>query len=306
MMSLELELKFLLGPADAAALPELLALYGEITAAPVSALLNAYFDTPAQWFRQHDMGLRTRQKQGRFEQTIKLAGQHHGALQVRPEYNLPCAGVRPQLSDFPAEIWPLATDLAQLQAELIELFRTDFSRQSWLLRTRHAEIDVVYDLGEVRSGARRQQLAELELELLSGDANELFQLAHFLLQHLPLRAGWLSKAARGYQLYQQKTTPRPAALAVSLDPAERLLRHLQRLQQLEACYTQELAVELLSDAAAELLQLADILQDEGEQLLATQARALQRQLTEQQALLFNSKAYQQWLVTLSALLFNRA
>ena len=85
-----------------------------------------------------------------------------------------------------------------------------------------------------------------------------------------------------------------------------LHRHLQRLQQLEVCYTQELAVELLSDAAAELLQLADILQDEGEQLLATQARALQRQLTEQQALLFNSQAYQQWLVTLSALLFNRA
>lgn len=305
MMSLELELKFLLGPADAATLSELLMVYGEVKTRPATALLNAYFDTSAQWFRHRDMGLRTRQKHGRFEQTIKLAGQQHGALQARPEYNVSCSGVVPELGTFPPEIWPVDTDVVALQAALLELFRTDFNRQSWLLKTANAEIDVVYDQGEVRSGQRRQQLAELELELISGDVSELFQLAGFLLEHLPLRAGWLSKAARGYQLYHQKTTPRPAVIEADLAPNRRLLRHLQRLQQLEVCYTQELAAELLVDAADELQELANILQDDGEQLLATQARVLQRQLVEQQGLLFNSRSYQQWLLAISALLLQR-
>jgi len=304
-MSLELELKFLVGAADAPQVGKLLALYGQVTANPAQPLLNAYFDTPQQWFRRHDMGLRSRQKQGKFEQTIKLAGQQHGALQIRPEYNLPCAGVVPELAAFPSNIWPAQAEPAVLQQHLLELFRTDFIRQSWQLTSPQALIEIVYDQGEVRSGERRQLISELELELLDGDALALFDLAEFLLQALPLRAGWLSKAARGYQLYWQQSTPYPPAIPLSVLPAERLLRHLQRLQQLENCYSQQLNLALLQDVSAELQLLADILQDEGEQLLASQGRGLLRQLAEQQGLLFNQQGYQLWLLKLSRLLWQR-
>ena len=188
---------------------------------------------------------------------------------------------------------------------MLELFRTDVTRQRWQLNTPQAAIEVVYDQGEVRSGERRQLISELELELLDGDALALFDLAEFLLQALPLRAGWLSKAARGYQLYWQQSTPYPPAIPLSVLPAERLLRHLQRLQQLENCYSQQLNLALLQDVSAELLLLADILQDEGEQLLASQGRGLLRQLAEQQGLLFNQQGYQLWLLKLSRLLWQR-
>lgn len=300
-MSVELELKYLIGAADAAALPELLQVYAKPETAQTQQLLNAYFDTADNWFRRHDMGLRTRQKQGRFEQTIKLAGQQHGALQIRPEYNIPCDSVVPVLANFPTEIWPLQTDIAQLQQQLIELFRTDFQRQSWRLMLPKAEIEVVYDNGQVSAEDRRNSISELEIELLAGDPAELFELASFLLNALPMRTGWLSKAARGYQLYQQTTTARPEPLAVT---SGTVLSHLQRLQQLENCYLQELAPELLLSAEQELQALAKALTDEGQQLLASDARALARRFADEAGLVFNSHAYHLLLLKLSKLLLN--
>src|SRR5690606_30163825 len=126
-MSTELELKFAM-PAQL--LPQVVALLpqlGQVQQHDNSKLLNAYFDSADNWFRRHDMGLRTRLKRGRYEQTIKLAGAQHGAMQMRPEYNLPCSGVIPQLAAFPAQIWPAQTDVAALQQQLTELFRTDFN-----------------------------------------------------------------------------------------------------------------------------------------------------------------------------------
>ncbi|MCB5227670.1 CYTH domain-containing protein [Alishewanella sp. 16-MA] len=300
-MSLELELKYLISAADAALLPDLLQLYPILRTTEPQSLLNAYFDTAEHWFRQHDMGLRSRLKLGRFEQTLKLAGQQHGALQIRPEYNVPCHGVIPQLDQFPAEVWPVDTDISALQTQLVELFRTDFQRSSWVVQLPDAEIEVVYDNGEVRAGERRQAISEMELELLSGRPQALFELAEFLLKALPLRTGWLSKAARGYQLFHNKTTARPKPLAAQ-QAAQPLLVYLQRLQQLENCYLQELAPDLLSEVEDALQQLAHQLTDEGQQLLSSQARTAARELAESGALVFNSQAYHLLLLKVSALL----
>src|SRR5690606_21603810 len=121
-MSTELELKYLLPATGLGSLVQLIPQLGELQHSEHNALLNAYFDTADNWFRRHDMGLRSRLKQGRYEQTIKLAGSQHGAMQMRPEYNVPCEGVVPKLDAFPAEIWPTQTDVPQLQQQLTELF----------------------------------------------------------------------------------------------------------------------------------------------------------------------------------------
>ncbi|MBZ9612361.1 CYTH domain-containing protein [Rheinheimera maricola] len=230
-MSTELELKFLLPGTELVQLQKILPQVGQIVHSAQHSLLNAYFDTGDNWFRRHDMGLRTRQKQGQFEQTIKLAGQQHGAMQMRPEYNVACAGVVPDLAAFPAEIWPPASDIATLQLQLTELFRTDFIRQSWLLRLAdNTEIEVAYDQGEIIAAGKRQPIAELELELLSGQAEQLFTLAGNLVTELPLRTGWQSKAARGYALRAQQSLKLPDTAGVTL------LAQIRATQQAEACY----------------------------------------------------------------------
>jgi inorganic triphosphatase YgiF len=236
-MTTELELKFLISTETAKQLAALAGQIAKVVQTDETKLLNAYFDTPEKWFRQHDFGLRSREKNQQFEQTIKLAGKHHGALQMRPEYNLPCAGVIPQLAAFPVEIWPedcnSSAKIALLQQDLIELFRTDFIRKRWLLQLDDgSEIEMVYDLGQVIADDRSQPISELELELITGDAKHLFVLARHFIRQLPLRTGWLSKAARGYQLYQGQTLKLPA------DIGKDLLQQITALQQAEACFLQ--------------------------------------------------------------------
>ena len=177
------------------------------------------------------MGLRTRLKRGHYEQTIKLAGSQHGAMQLRPEYNQLCAGVFPQLGAFPGEIWPPATDVAHLQSQLIELFRTDFCRQSWQLLCQDGSlIELVFDQGQILANGQSQAISELELELLKGDALQLFRLARQLLQQVPLATGWQSKAARGYALRAQQSMKLPDAVGANL------LAQIRATQQAEACY----------------------------------------------------------------------
>ena len=205
-MAMEAELKFLLIQST---LPALDSVWQQLAVTVQKhesvQLLNAYYETDELWFRRFDAGLRTRLKKGQFEQTIKLAGQQHGGLHLRPEYNLPCASVWPELSAFPAEIWPQGTDLALLQSQLKQLFRTDFVRQSWLLTLADGStVEAVLDQGEVVSGDQKEAIFELELELQQGDVKALFDLSRQLVQLLPLRLGWQSKAERGYRLVQNQ------------------------------------------------------------------------------------------------------
>ena len=309
-MSTELELKFSMAPAYLAQLISALPQLGLLQHSDNATLLNAYFDTADNWFRRHDMGLRSRLKRGRYEQTIKLSGAQHGAMQMRPEYNVACAGVVPQLVDFPAQIWPQGTDVATLQQQLTELFRTDFSRQSWqLLCSDGSKVELVYDQGQVIANGRSQPIAELELELLSGNARQLFNLARLLCQQLPLHTGWQSKAARGYRLAKQQSIPLPGAA----EPA--LLAQIAALQQAEACYLQNsdhslqnsehgaIAAAALQLAAQSLLQISDLLKPVLTlQAQCTAAANLAADLSAGQAI-FGSKTYNLLLLSLSEHLY---
>lgn len=265
-------------------------------------LLNAYFETPAQWFRRHDAGLRTRCKNGQYQQTIKLAGQQLGAAHVRPEYNQPCASVEPMLADFPAHIWPEGTDIVALQQQLQELFRTDFVRHCWLLTLQDGtRVEAVLDHGQVVANGQSQPLLEIELELIEGDAQQLFDLARQLLQRLPLCIGFQSKAERGYRLAQQT----PLQLApVSSDPTLSftvLLRQLQQNLWLATCTANEHETASFQQALAQQwLQLQGKLAVASASAdpvaMALQARAVGLQLTQSEALSLWLLDFSSWLL----------
>lgn len=253
-MSLEVELKLTLTeamtPALAGQIEQVLtSLAQHCQPMPASQLLNAYFDTAAQWFRQHDSGLRSRLKQGRYEQTIKLAGQQHGGAHIRPEYNLPCDSVIPQLSAFPAQIWPTGTDIALLQQQLQELFRTDFIRQGWLLTLADGTVvEAVLDQGQVLAADQCETILELELELVQGNAEMLFSLAQQLIRQLPLQLGFQSKAERGYRLAQQQP------LQLQQSPADASLSQILRAVQQNLSLQQQATSVDARQAATKLLQ----------------------------------------------------
>lgn len=209
----------------------------EILSSGQAGLGNVYFDTPDLALRRLDMGLRIRRSDDFAEQTIKCRGQSVGGLHARPEYNEPIAGELPELSVFPAEIWPSLAVRDGIQANLVAQFRTDFQRHHWLIAYEGAEIELAWDRGEIVGALGRTGIDELELELKSGEASALFALAEKLAALGGLRLGAQSKAQRGYRLagLGKPLTVRPLPDMSGLDAMACIslgLQHWQHHEQL--------------------------------------------------------------------------
>ncbi|CQH57032.1 adenylate cyclase [Yersinia frederiksenii] len=204
IMTVEIELKFMATPEAIAALPERLTSWPSQHYAP-QTLTNIYFETADNRLRQHDMGLRIRGYDGRHEMTIKTGGKVVGGLHQRPEYNVDIDSDKLDLARFPTDIWPEGWDIAELQTALTPLFRTDFTREKWVITYGESEIELALDQGAISSthaGELSEPLSEIELELKQGNQADLLALAAELAPIGGLRQSNLSKAARGYHLAQ--------------------------------------------------------------------------------------------------------
>lgn len=122
-----------------------------------------------------------------------------------------------KLQRLPAQAWPPELDPAALQSRLKPLFTTDFGREKWRVTQGDSQIEGALDRGEVSAGDLREPICELEMELLSGNARDLFAFARTLSDAGGLRLGSLSKAARGYHL-QQGNPPRTIRSLPLLNP----------------------------------------------------------------------------------------
>lgn len=200
IMETEIELKFFVSPEFSDILRE------KISATKVLQhscrdLGNTYFDTPDNWLRQHDIGLRIRRYDDVFVQTVKTAGRVVAGLHQRPEYNATHTSNDPDLTLHPDDIWPTGKTMGTLQSELVPLFSTDYTREQWLVSMADgSQIEVAFDQGLVLAGDQQEPICEVELELKSGQTDALFTLARTLSESGGMRLGNLSKAARGYRL----------------------------------------------------------------------------------------------------------
>ncbi len=211
---MEIELKMRLAPADLAALkadPLIADARGKRGVR--KRLDNIYFDTPDRALANARIGLRLRKDGRRWLQTVKSGGSAQGGLHSRDEIEFAVAGK--------ALEWPALKDTAMqdffepLKAALKPAFRTRFVREIRVLHTPGGgEIELAIDEGEVIAGTRREPICEVELELKSGEASALFDLALALASRHALVLSNVSKAERGDAL------ARRAALAPPMKAAE--------------------------------------------------------------------------------------
>lgn len=200
-MTQEIELKFIVNPAELDSIRNTLNSLESQHSEP-RQLLNIYYETADNQLRRHDMGLRIRGDNGRYEMTMKIAGRVTGGLHQRPEYNVELSKAELDLSLLPKEVWPEGLSPDDLQSRLNPLFSTDFAREKWVVTHGKSRIELALDLGEVKAGDLAEPLCELELELLEGETADVLALAKQLVAQPGLRQGSLSKAARGYHLVQ--------------------------------------------------------------------------------------------------------
>ncbi|EIG24630.1 inorganic triphosphatase [Haemophilus paraphrohaemolyticus] len=196
-MENEIELKIMLDEQNIAPISEWL-VKQHILDESETSLGNTYFDTPEQYFAEHQMGFRVRSKNQHYEMTLKTKGEIVGGLHIRPEYNLPLENEKPDFKRLISHFNLQIDQAEQISANLQPMFSTDFLRHQWLIEINQSQIEVVLDQGEVKNPFGSEKICELEFELKTGALADIFQ----LIEQMPKLDGmWLSslsKAQRGY------------------------------------------------------------------------------------------------------------
>jgi inorganic triphosphatase YgiF len=165
-------------------------------------LKSSYYDTEDQQLRAKGLALRVRTEAGGHCQTLKSGDASHAALLSRSEWSVAVDSDRPDLDALPEEARNLLPKAAK-RGQLRNAFTTRVRR-----RTREVSgegndlpscrIEAALDLGEIETPRGALPVAELELELLEGDAAALYRLAQDLHALGPLRLETRSKSSRAY------------------------------------------------------------------------------------------------------------
>lgn len=162
---------------------------------------SVYYDTPDLDLWRRRLTLRLRRVGKHWVQTVKGGGAVNAGLHQRREWEIPVAGPEP---DFPvlagSELAGLLADPA-IRDRLAPAFVTEFTRTTRLLELAPGEcVEFCFDRGSVSRDGQQIPLCEIELELKSGNAAQLFDLALAIQEIVPVRVENRSKAERGYAL----------------------------------------------------------------------------------------------------------
>jgi triphosphatase len=172
------------------------------------SLVSTYFDTPNLRLAGAGVGLRIRRDGRQWIQTVKgpPESESGGGLAARPEYEW-AIGRSSKMP--PVDTTRLATTpwrrmlLKAARRGLAPMFVTDFHRTEIPLTLAEGTTAILaVDVGTIRTvnSARHIDLCEIELELVSGRIEHLFEIAQTLATDLPLSLEPASKSARGVRL----------------------------------------------------------------------------------------------------------
>ena len=202
MKNVEIELKLLLGKRE---LKKLLAselLKGVLREGSEKKrnLVSSYYDTADFALKKNGIAYRVRDKgDGTFEATVKTDRKSNGGLSERVELNMPLAENVAALEGF-GELG-LGYELTELAPDGVEkLFTVDVVRTTYLLDLDGAVAELAVDNGKIIAGKRKDDIDEIEIELVEGEIGALMNFAAKLAELVPVFTEKRSKFARGLAL----------------------------------------------------------------------------------------------------------
>ena len=161
-----------------------------------------YYDTADNLIARCHSGLRLRRENETRVVCLKLAAESGfgGARKAREEYEFTAPDIRTGIQNLPAAGAPQDICDCLLQANLIELGRTAFTRFWFLLSYQGCTCELAFDYGKLTRNGRVGPICEMELELKSGSEADFDALAVQLQQEFDLKPQPLSKLARMMRL----------------------------------------------------------------------------------------------------------
>lgn len=236
----EIELKLALPTSDPSSLAKRLAQTPALARRKATHLHlhNTYYDTAEQILRQQRVALRIRRigsdAKPQWLQTLKTGGSGDSALSQRGEWETPVTDAALSLNALKATPWSRIDPDGTVFRALTPTFVTTFDRTSWLVRRRDGSVvEVALDIGQIVTGNKSAPICELELELLVGRPDALFDIARQIARTIAVLPANMSKAERGYALAQDDPDmplrvqpPKLTSELSLLDAAQRVLREM--------------------------------------------------------------------------------
>jgi len=163
-----------------------------------------YFDTEDNVLFRHDIAFRVRQEGERVVASLKWDGTNEGPLHTREELNINLC-----MRELPEEPDPEVFGESEIGKEMLELIGEDsispfmevnVERRAFRVDTGTSIMEVSIDSGEIVTANGSSDVCELEIELYSGDREELEKLGDMIQNRYNLTPEKNSKFARGLMM----------------------------------------------------------------------------------------------------------
>ena len=198
---IEVEVKLLVRQEEAAKLAETKTVKKFSVSEKKEQLLSFYYDTNTQALKQNRYSLRVRRTSKGYIQNTKSGGSVHEGLHQREELEWVLEDEKPKLDVLPKAIKQVIRADGD---EVKNLFSTDFVRHIWHLRLEDGtEVELAFDHGKLIANNLQEPICEIELELCEGSKESLLALSKKLQRELDVQPFDISKASRGYELYNK-------------------------------------------------------------------------------------------------------
>ena len=163
-----------------------------------------YYDTPDFALMKHEIAFRIRREGDRAAATLKWNGRSEGALHIRNELNLSLGEWRDGIEPDPSMFHESGTgsEMEDIIGEkpLKILMRMGFRRRSFRIGTKPGIAESSIDEGEIVTEKGTAPISEVEIELFSGEAEDIKAVGEMLREKYDLIPGSESKFARGLKL----------------------------------------------------------------------------------------------------------
>lgn len=168
----------------------------------------SYFDTEDYILSKNDIAFRIRMEGTRIVASLKWNGESRNGLHIREEINVPVNDEACFILPNP-EIFKESESgremLGILQGRpLHSILETCFLRSKLRIDTNTTLCELSLDMGEIITDFGNSPICEMELELFSGDKEELLEIGKTISEKYKLEPENLSKYARGLRLLQEK------------------------------------------------------------------------------------------------------
>lgn len=201
--SMEIELKYRIPDEETAARIWEDSLFSEIEEEGSREEIDMhaiYYDTTELDLARSEIAYRVRKEGDRWIATLKWNGNSEDGLHAREELTVPVADSAPDIqvfleSDIGGELERLLSDKS-----LTELMHTDIKRSRFRIDTGDGLYEISVDRGSVSTICGSRPIQEVEVELFSGETEELLQIGRRIQETYDLVPEDTSKYAKGIEL----------------------------------------------------------------------------------------------------------